>query len=826
MEDDDLCVHVTVKAKADETEAVIVKVRETVSLGEIKALLAESVGRPEILEGKFVKFMPNGDTVNVSDSVKVGSRRTLIYEGAPLYPIPEEVLYSVEDFDEFDPDTTISTPRSLRACEIEGVLPDELIYAPAESFLSQSANNPMIAHLRRDFFEAFRQDCLVSVRRAREMLVEGEEAAAIEAAAGDAGGEHGGSPASRGGLGVAGALVAGTQPSQDPQETIVGHGGNWAGVLSPTEMPTVLHFFKEMRKFIKIDKMLEYPLQVPEPDYGGVTPAQHNYPSKVITKERTFKDLHWTGLNKSRRAAASASELPKPRSPDFTKRVTKDARHGENAVLDATDEAEMQLAKLQRMPGGGAEKGKGLQIVSAARGVEKPRWNIKRLQEAHADEFYTMRCKVVAAEVQRERIDFEHDKEFANRKVIDDRHLEAQARRAALAPGSTHLDVKLSDGSLVAQYDVNPAKVTLADLKTAISVDCGNRHPKSIRVFHAERSNLPPARAQMRALLEDGALLIALGLRAEGGPYDIVACSQNVVEKRNFELAKRANEEWTKKQQSLHSLMLGGEDARNDYIAKRMKEEHAREKRISQLRDLRTSGYARVWAERRIQWHYNMQDTGGRFDAWRASVANMLDKQDKQCKDVKARQKAQAELSRELRELRTACAELMRLREKRRQDARRKAIADALVQMAAEAEAEEQRQAEENKEAFGTAGEGLGLANSWEWSQPASRFGPGSMKDLSSAVGFPTSKIKSSEPGSIHAPGRRTKVLDHPHVQPKLRGPCSGSKGMPRFDFPRNAPVSSHHVASHSRVSTSGSGGVLPSLGASASAPSLLVSGA
>lgn len=689
-------VEVTVQAKSTADEKVLVRVRETVSLGEIKALLAGSIGRPGIQDGRFVRFMPNGDTVNVSDSVKLQARRALIFDGEPLYPIPEKVYYSVEDFCEFDPAAEISSPRSLRACDIEGVLPEELAYAPPESFLSQT-DSMAIAHLRRDFFEAFRQDCLVAVRRSRKMLIAEDEGEAERCE------DNGnGDMRPRGSLGITGSLVT------RERKPLLG-----LPVGSQNDYPTVLHFFKEMRRLVKLDRLPEFALQVPEPDYGGVTPVKFSFPQQIVTGQRTLKDLHWQSLSKSRRARGD--ELPKPKAPDFHDKLMQDAEVGERAVFNATREAERRLAKLRRMPRGGAESCRGVQLASAARAVANPRQNLRRLRKVHDAELDTIDYKVEAAEVQQRAVDLEHERDAEQRKLVDERHLEAQGEWA-----------------------------------------CG-------------------------------------------------------VQKVNWELAKACTEKWTRRREEIHELMLSGEDKRNDHVLMKTKEEHARAKRVAQLRDLRQAGYAKQWAERRIQWHANMEDTAGKYEAWQASVGHRLYAQDQTTAEIKKVQEMHVQCTGELRELRTVCAELMHLREKRRQAARRNAIAETRRAVAAEEDAAEQQRQDEHRANLGAAGAGLGLASSWEWSQPAARFPPGSMADLSYAVGLPTSKRKSSAPGSIHAPGRRTKVNDHPHVQPKLRCPGSGPMGMPRFDFPRNSAIRS------SLPDTS-------TLGASFSAPSLQAS--
>lgn len=74
------------------------------------------------------------------------------------------------NFEETNPDAKISSPRSLRACKLEGILPDELVYKPVEAFHERSLS-PRLVKLRYDFFEAKRRDLLAAARRQRDTLL-------------------------------------------------------------------------------------------------------------------------------------------------------------------------------------------------------------------------------------------------------------------------------------------------------------------------------------------------------------------------------------------------------------------------------------------------------------------------------------------------------------------------------------------------------------------------------------------------------------------------------------------------------------------------------
>merc|ERR1719424_1306158 len=81
---------------------------------------------------------------------------------------------SLAEFNENDPKMCIASPRSLQACKVEGVLPQELVFRPIEAFQEKNLS-PRLVKLRYDFFEAKRRDLLAAARKAREQLVAEEK---------------------------------------------------------------------------------------------------------------------------------------------------------------------------------------------------------------------------------------------------------------------------------------------------------------------------------------------------------------------------------------------------------------------------------------------------------------------------------------------------------------------------------------------------------------------------------------------------------------------------------------------------------------------------
>merc|ERR1712187_152519 len=81
---------------------------------------------------------------------------------------------SLANFDESNPNFVINSPRSLQACKIEGVLPQELTFKPIETFQERNLS-PRLVKLRYDFFEAKRRDLLAAARRAHETIITEEK---------------------------------------------------------------------------------------------------------------------------------------------------------------------------------------------------------------------------------------------------------------------------------------------------------------------------------------------------------------------------------------------------------------------------------------------------------------------------------------------------------------------------------------------------------------------------------------------------------------------------------------------------------------------------
>lgn len=196
-------------------------------------------------------------------------------EAVPL-AVPAAFPWSVADFDEFDPETVIASPRSLRACALEGVVPKDLSYVPLEAYAATPAS-PRIQELWHDYFEALRQDRLADVRSTYAMLQEpagvsvgpdsstlltGMEAVKEESAgsadtsegtdspmqAAEATGLAafgGASPLSQSERSPGGGLLQGSSVAGGSSGSVLGLGGRFSGPLEPSPYSEVLRFFQE-----------------------------------------------------------------------------------------------------------------------------------------------------------------------------------------------------------------------------------------------------------------------------------------------------------------------------------------------------------------------------------------------------------------------------------------------------------------------------------------------------------------------------------------------------------------------------------------------------
>jgi len=84
-----------------------------------------------------------------------------------------KIQISLASFDENDPKAKVNSPRSLTACKLEGVLPEELTFKTPESFHERGLS-PRLVKLRYDFFEAKRRDLLAAAKRARDTILADE----------------------------------------------------------------------------------------------------------------------------------------------------------------------------------------------------------------------------------------------------------------------------------------------------------------------------------------------------------------------------------------------------------------------------------------------------------------------------------------------------------------------------------------------------------------------------------------------------------------------------------------------------------------------------
>ncbi|CAJ1456971.1 unnamed protein product, partial [Effrenium voratum] len=356
-------------------QAVLVTLALSAALVELKQALADMFERPEILtDGRFLKQMPNGATVNMHDNQKLGSRREVIYDGPPLTLASEaQPLTSLDDFDGLDETVEVQSPRSLRAMELQGVSQEELYYAPAECFWEPGLDS-MIGKLHHDFFEAWRQDTLLMCRAQRSRILEDvEEEAELDQSTRDwmasvnSSKPHEDSSAE---LSVEKAPMPRFFNTEScPDERIYGTGGSWSGALEPHQYPLTMRFFEDLKQWMQFDKVCERAL-----------PSRH----------KSVHDL------KQGKPAQKGISIPK--------RLDLDSPGVK--VKDASQEVKRLVGELQRIP----REAKRPQASALARqtlsvAVVQRSKNARARDEAMSDVVDNAECMVSVADAQRKIAD-------------------------------------------------------------------------------------------------------------------------------------------------------------------------------------------------------------------------------------------------------------------------------------------------------------------------------------------------------------------------------------------------------------------------------------
>lgn len=340
----DGCVDVVIKAVEDIHE-VTVRVPVRCTLSEVKLALAQEINRPEVMEqGKFLMTMANGDHKAILETQKLGPRRNLLFIGAPLYPPPEELPpATIEDFDPYDQEQLIESPRTLKACEAEGVDPEELFYVPLENYLQRGLPK-RTARLRHDFFEAFRQDTVEIVKRARN-LIKGEE--------------------------------------ELPWSTsVTAYGGNWGGALSPQQYEMTHMIFQDLNAMLTVDKVYERPKeQLP---FKGKAPSGNRWSPGGSTQ--WFVD----------------TDRP---HHIFSSLALKDADLSTPNVEAQSEDVEDRLARLKKLPAGNREQVAGVPLRSENIVCSQLEENSRKMRRAHRERREVVKKQVAIAEVQCDLVD-------------------------------------------------------------------------------------------------------------------------------------------------------------------------------------------------------------------------------------------------------------------------------------------------------------------------------------------------------------------------------------------------------------------------------------
>lgn len=342
----DGCVEVIVKHADGETE-VTVCVSGKSTIQEVKEAIANHIQRPEVLEsGAFVTIQNDGQKKQIADGQKLGPRRSLIFEGCPLTPAPvEDPPRTVEDFDPRDEEMIIESPRTLKACEIECIDPEDLFYVPLKACRSAGVSK-RIARLRHGFFEAVRQDTVEIVRKARRVIMV-EEASRI--------------PMST---------------------TSTGPGGLWGGALKPELYPRTHYFLHDLEQFLTKEKAVERP--------------KGSSPQEAGNRRSIARMTHWD----------VDSEKPPHIMAYLT---SKGADLDTDAVEWACEDCVESVAKLKKLPAGTGEQVRGLPLRTENMVATQVPAVIKQLRREHRSKREIVGKQVAVAEGQMDKLDWHLD---------------------------------------------------------------------------------------------------------------------------------------------------------------------------------------------------------------------------------------------------------------------------------------------------------------------------------------------------------------------------------------------------------------------------------
>eukprot|EP00929_Paragymnodinium_shiwhaense_P052551 TRINITY_DN26323_c0_g1_i1.p1 TRINITY_DN26323_c0_g1~~TRINITY_DN26323_c0_g1_i1.p1 ORF type:complete len:660 (+),score=209.76 TRINITY_DN26323_c0_g1_i1:143-2122(+) len=378
MADDDTEVEVTVTTVDGKGEAVVY-VPKSIALQGIIEVLAEKLRRPDMVNPgvTFVKILHSGNVMHLPDVQKLGNRRTLLILGTDLEPAPEELPpLSLDDFDEFDPEMVVGSPRSVQACQAEGLLPEDLTYKPPK-FYAQRGLPKRIVMMRYNFFEAFRQDALLHAREARDILMEAQNQ-------------------------QAGSSSSSTSKAVSAEESVAGIGGLWSGPLEPCRYDHVKEFFLDLHEATtnpRGGKLFEHPLKLPDEILGSgrrpdkYKPAMPKAPDRSIIPGNELLQLGRTLGN------------PNKANQDCVK-------------------VQHMLNKLKKLPYG-KDKGatlNGVLLRTESTCCVQRLQNAQRLDRMHAASQQSISRKVEMAEAQKDHMEKQQKEETQIREVVEKNH--------------------------------------------------------------------------------------------------------------------------------------------------------------------------------------------------------------------------------------------------------------------------------------------------------------------------------------------------------------------------------------------------------------------
>lgn len=594
---------VTIKNAEKPSEEMKVLSTPYLTLKELKKKIENQLGRPEVARvGMFVMKDAEGQFVRMDESKMVGTRKVFLFRGVTLVPKREgEVDWTacnLDEFDGLDRFKRLQSPRSLKACQLEGIRPQDLFQTSIEDFWEEGISDRQW-QLRYDICEAFREDSLAIARETYHLLKLQEEMQEQGAERSSPGSQRRGKlhglhvllprASEKAGHGHHGHHG---QTSFAEQST-VGLGGLWDGPMAPRAYPQVEKFCQAMRK--SMETLFDGP--------SLVQGAQ----SKMLS---------------------STSSLPDIRSSTFS----------------------------MTSPGWMAEE-------------RRRQWQtmVRRANEEMKDGEETWKKWVEMDKHEREDFKTYKAERTAQTWAQDEQEVEMMVEKLLPMEGEQTSGLVLRTESVsVTQRRKNSMALTEGLEKVKGTVD------RQVELAEAQRRLADQHHHEVRELSEHRRKTF----KASSGEWKT---SLQVV---NSCAAEKRDRHWRSRREAVHTQQLESEAKRCEVIKEQTVAALARLKAAERTKDLMKVTCAREWLHRRMTWAQNSNSAATDFEFFKASILGKEEDAQARVDERNQRLLELIDFKRAYKVLRRHLSLLIREREEKRADFRRKFLADALTKLA------------------------------------------------------------------------------------------------------------------------------------------------